>query len=68
MVLGNRGFLPIESVGTLSQVSDGMKRIPLYRGKEPLKRNYCAFWRKERTNYYIEEFAGILHGLLTDQE
>lgn len=68
MVLGNRGFLPIESVGTLSQVSDGMKRIPIYRGKEPLKRNYCAFWRKERTNFYIEEFAGILHGLLTGQK
>lgn len=64
MVLGNRGFLPIESVGTLPQVSDGMKRIPIYRGKERLKRNYCAFWRKERTNYYIEEFAGILHSLL----
>ena len=68
MVLGNRGFLPIESVGTLPQVSDGMRRIPLYRGKEPLKRNYCAFWRKERTNYYIEEFARILHGMLTGQE
>ncbi len=68
MVLGNRGFLPVESVGTLPQVSDGMKRILVCRGKEPLKRNYCAFWRKERTNYYIEEFAGILHGLLTDQK
>ncbi|MCM1497551.1 MAG: LysR family transcriptional regulator [Clostridium sp.] len=64
MALGNRGFLPVESVGTLPQVSDGMKRIPVYRGNEPLKRNYCAFWRKERTNYYIEEFAGILHKLL----
>lgn len=64
MVLGNRGFLPIESVGTLPQVSDGMKRIPVYRGSESLKRNYCAFWRKERANYYIEEFARILHELL----
>lgn len=67
MALGNRGFLPVESVGTLPQVSDGMRRIPVYRGSEPLKRNYCAFWRKERTNYYIEEFAGILHSLLDSQ-
>ena len=68
MVLGNRGFLPSESVGTLPQVSDGMKRIPVYRGKELLKRNYRAFWRKERTNYYIEEFAEILHRLLTENK
>ena len=68
MVLGNRGYLPVESVGTLPQVSDGMRRIPVCRGEEPLKRNYCAFWRKERTNYYIEEFAKIFHGMLTGQE
>ncbi len=64
VVLGNRGFLPVESVGTLPQVSDGMKRIPVYRGGKPLKRNYCAFWRREKSNYYIEEFARILYGLL----
>lgn len=31
---------------------------------QQLQRNYCVFWLKEQTNYYIEEFAGILRKLL----
>lgn len=27
-------------------------------------RNYCMFWKKDRSSYYIEEFAEILHRLL----
>ena len=64
MVIGNRGFLPIESLGTLQPPNIGMKRLPLYKGKNPAKRNYCVFWRKENSNYYIEEFADILRKLL----
>lgn len=64
MVTGNRGFLPIEEVGTLKEVSKGIKRIPLFDNKEQLRRNYCAFWKKERNNYYIEEFVELLSKLL----
>ena len=64
MVIGNRGFLPVESLGTLPPPNMGMKRLPLYKGENPVKRNYCAFWRKENSNYYIEEFADILRKLL----
>lgn len=32
--------------------------------RQQLQRNYCVFWLKEQTNYYIEEFAGILRKLL----
>lgn len=31
---------------------------------QQLQRNYCVFWLKDQTNYYIEEFAGILRKLL----
>lgn len=65
MVIGNRGFLAIEGVGTLPPVQATVRRLPLYRRQEPIRRRYCAFWRKERTNYYIEEFAGILKKLIT---
>ena len=27
-------------------------------------RKYCAFWRKEQSGYYIEEFAALLRELL----
>ena len=60
MVVGNRGFLPIEIVGTLPHPDSTIRRLPLYRNGRQIKRNYCAFWRKERSNYYIEEFAEIL--------
>jgi len=33
-----------------------------------VRRNYCAFWNKERTNYYIEEFAEILRKLLHQRQ
>ncbi len=64
MVIGNRGFLPVESVGTLPPPNAGIARIPLYKGEKPIRRNYCAFWRVENANYYIEEFADLLRKLI----
>ena len=65
MVVGNRGFMPIELVGTVPPGSGAVKRLPLYRRDALIIRNYCAFWPKERTNHYIEAFAKILHHLLS---
>ena len=31
-------------------------------------RNYCAFWRKDQSNYYIEEFADIQRKLMTKEQ
>ncbi|MCC8023856.1 MAG: LysR family transcriptional regulator [Clostridium sp.] len=64
MVLGNRGFLPLEHIGTMPPTIPTIKRIPLYRGESLIKRKICAFWLKKNTNYYIEEFADTLHHLL----
>lgn len=64
MVLGNRGFLPLENIGTMQPVLSTIKRIPLYRGKNPVRRKICAFWLKENANYYIEEFADTLCGYI----
>lgn len=64
MVAGNRGFLPIESVGTLPPPGAAIRRIPIMQSGRQLKRNYCLFWVREQSNYYIEEFARMLRGLL----
>lgn len=64
MVAGNRGFLPVESVGTLPLPGAAVKRLPIVQNGRQLKKNYCVFWLKEHTNYYIEEFAEILRKLL----
>ncbi len=68
LVVSNRGFLPIESVGTLPPEGASIRRLPVFRGDKQLMRNYCAFWKKDRTNYYIEEFAGILRELMTREK
>ena len=66
MVAGNRGFLPVEGVGTLTPEGTSIKRLPVFRGGKQIKRNYCLFWIKEHTNYYIEEFAGIFRRLILE--
>ncbi len=68
MTVGNRGFLPIESVETLPPESPTVKRIPVYRRKKPLQRNYCVFWLKEHENYYIAEFGNILHQIFQEND
>lgn len=64
MVVGNRGFLPIESVGTLPPEGSTIRRLPVYRDGIQILRNYCVFWRKKQADYYIEEFANTLRKLL----
>lgn len=64
MVIGNRGYLPIDEIGHLPEPLPGIKRIPLCRKNKPIQRNYFACWSKDKTNYYIEEFAELLRQLL----
>ena len=68
MVTGNRGFLPVEGVGTLPSAGPAIRRLSIVQNAEPLRRNYCMFWLKERSNYYIEEFAVILRKLIQQNE
>lgn len=55
MVIGRKGFLPAEGNGAAA-----IARIPLTRGGEPITHNYCAFWKKDNSGFYVEEFAGLL--------
>lgn len=60
MVTINKGILPVErSINDLYETNQ-TKLIPLFRNQRQIQRNYCAFWQKKYTNYYIEEFAEIL--------
>lgn len=68
LVAGNRGFLPVESVGTLPPEGAAIRRIPICREGKQILRNYCAFWKKERSGYYIEEFARLLRELLQQRQ
>lgn len=65
LVAINRGFMPIEHAKK-PQNQQHLKIIPLQRNHKQLQRNYCAFWKKDKTNYYIEEFAEILRNKLRE--
>lgn len=60
LVVSGRGFMPSEENSYLGDFSDSIRRVPLYRGNQPMTRNYCLFWKKDNSGYYIEEFSHIL--------
>lgn len=60
MVLGGKGFLPIEGGEPPIQYANTITRRPLCRNGKEIRRNYCAFWKVSNSGYYIEEFAEIL--------
>lgn len=63
MVVSNRGVMPVEGVHSDSFFGAALKRIPLTRDGVQLKRNYCAFWKKDNSGYLVEEFADILQSM-----
>ena len=62
LVISGKGFMPSEGTPIEGSLGTNIVRIPLYRGDEPMKRNYCAFWKKENAKKIAEEFAEILRG------
>ena len=60
MVIGRKGFLPVEGSAPLPSMGTSIVQIPLVRGDAPILRNYCAFWKKDNSGYYVEEFAELL--------
>lgn len=59
MVIGRKGFLPVEGTGQAASAGTSIIRIPLVRGEEPILRNYCAFWKRDNSSGYVAEFAGL---------
>ncbi len=62
MVIGRKGFLPVEGAPALPAMGSSIVRLPLARGEGPVMRNYCAFWKKDNPGCYVEEFAQLLKG------
>lgn len=60
LVIGGQGFMPVEGVRKAESPGTSISRIPLFRGNSQITRNYCAFWKKDHSGYYVEAFADIL--------
>ncbi len=59
MALSGRGFIPVEKSDPTGNSPLAVKEVKR-ADRSPIVRTYCAFWKKSKTNYYIEEFAAIL--------
>ena len=54
------GYL-IANRRTISLINQEVtKVVPLYNGDVPLHQKYYAYWKKDNSGYYIEEFAALL--------
>ena len=60
MLAANRGVMPIEGVGSGEWYGSALKRVPLLRSGEQIRRNYCAFWKKENASTHTAKFANFL--------
>lgn len=58
LVNAGRGFLLSDSLYNLND--SNFTNIKLIKNGNELKKTYCMFWRKLKTNYYIEELAKLL--------
>lgn len=60
LVVGGKGFMPIEGGVHEPGAAATLGRVLLTRRGNPIKRTYCAFWKGDNSGYYIEDFADIL--------
>ncbi len=69
LVIGGKGFMPIEGGEREPGTAASFGRVLLTRRGNPIKRTYCAFWKADNSGYYIEDFADMLKSkFLTDSK
>lgn len=59
-IITGQGYMPVDVIGNPAWFDSTIDRIPLVRNGEAVRKTYCAFWRKDNSGYYIEDFAEIL--------
>lgn len=62
-IITGQGYMPVDVIGSQTWFDSAIDRIPLVRNGEPVRKTYCAFWRKDNSGYYIEDFAEILKSM-----
>lgn len=61
-IITGQGYMPVDVIGEQVWFDTTVSRLPLIRGDEPVRKTYCAFWKKDNSGYYVEEFAEMLKG------
>ncbi len=52
--------MPVDIIGEQVWFDTAVCRIPLTRNNQSIRKTYCAFWKKDNSGYYIEDFAEML--------
>ena len=52
--------MPVDVIGDPVWSDSTIDRIPFVRNGDPVRKTYCAFWRKDNSGYYIEDFSDML--------
>lgn len=59
-IITGQGYMPVDVIGNQTWFDSTIDRIPLVRNGDPVRKTYCAFWRKDNSGYYVEDFAEML--------
>lgn len=59
-IITGQGYMPVDVIGEQVWFDTTISRIPLVRKNQPIRKTYCAFWKKDNSGYYIEDFAEML--------
>lgn len=68
LALAGKGVLIIEGGRCNPALCDTLACIPLYRDGKRVNKRYCAFWKKDNSGYYVEEFADILKAQFREKQ
>ena len=60
-LITGQGYMPVDVIGEQVWFDTAVCRIPLCRNSQIITKTYCAFWKKDNSGYYIEDFAETLH-------
>ena len=59
-IITGQGYMPVDVIGEQVWFDTSVSRILLVRNRTPVRKTYCAFWKKDNSGFYNEEFADIL--------
>ena len=51
-IITGQGYMPVDVTGDPVWSDSTIDRIPLVRNGDPVRKTYCAFWRKDNSGYY----------------
>lgn len=60
LTAANRGILPVEGMKPGPSEDGTVWRVPILQNGQPLRRLYCAFWRKENIHQDLSSFVKLL--------